>query len=73
MKLTFQLGETDNEQIRKIYRMAAADKSCGEKLSIKLGREIGSSRKGGCYFNRVVRESSLIRGHLSCDLEELLF
>lgn len=46
MKLTFQLGETDNEQIRKIYRMAVADKSCGEKESKKLEREIGAPGKG---------------------------
>lgn len=51
--------------------MAVADKVHGGRKIIKLGREIGSPRKGSCYFNRLVRVA-LIRD-LGCDLKELLF
>lgn len=51
--------------------MALADKGLGGRNIIKLGREIGSPRKGSCYFNRLVRVA-LIRD-LGCDLKELLF
>lgn len=38
--------EVADKEIRKLYRMAVADKRCGEKESIKLGREIGAPGKG---------------------------
>lgn len=65
-KLACLLGAPTTNKKKENYRTAVADKSCGERKIIKLGREIRSPRKGSCYFKRLI-------SNLGCGLTGLLF